>query len=105
MKFQARKIDLELELTTLDGETLTLNPKKLVTAEEAIKILKDWTDEEDKVETNIEKATLVAVELSRIYPKDKDWFLKNFDLITLSDILNFVAKAIGGIRKNEESSN
>lgn len=105
MKFEAKKIDLELELTMLDGKTITLTPKKLMTAEETVKILKVWTDAEEKAKTSMQRVTLVGAELAMLYPKDKEWFLANFDISTLNDMLNYAAGAIGGIRKNEESSN
>lgn len=105
MKFEAKKVDLELELITLKGETISLMPKKLVTAEETVKILDSWTSLESKATTNVQRVRLVAAELAILYPKDKEWFLEHFDISTLNDILNFAAGAIGGIRKNEESSN
>jgi len=104
MKFEAKKIDLTLELTTLSGEEITLTPRKLVTAEETVNILRSWTAAEKNAKTNVDRVELLAKELSILYPKEKEWFLSNFDMTTLSDMLNFVASSIGGIRKNAESS-
>lgn len=105
MKFEAKKIDLELELVTLDGETLTLTPKKLVTATETVVILEQWTKLESAAKTNVQRVKLAASELSILYPREADWFMNNFDMGTLNEVLNYVAGAIGGIRKNVESSN
>ena len=105
MKFEAKKVDLELELTTLSGENITLNPKKLVTAEETISLLEKWTVLEDKAKTNVQKVKLVANELAVVYPKDADWFMSNFNIGVLVEILDYVATTVGGIRKNAESSN
>ncbi len=105
MKFEAKKCDLELQLITLAGKETTLNPNKIITAEETIMILKQWTTLEDKAKTNIERVQLTAAELAIVYPKEAKWFLTNFDIATLSHILEFVAKTLGGIRKNAESSN
>ena len=105
MKFEAKKIDLDLELTTLNGETITLTPKKLVTATETVSLLKVWMELENKAKTSIDKVNLAALELAVMYPKDYDWFMDNFDIGTLTEVLNHVASAIGGIRKNVKSSN
>ena len=103
MKFKANKVDLDLELTTLVGEEINLEPKVLVTAEEAVKIIDKWT----KLESNDEigKVDLLAKELSIVYEKEPSWWLQNFDVATLSEILKFVAESMGGVRKNEDSSN
>ncbi len=105
MKFETKKMDLELDLTTLSGENVLLEPKKLITAEETISILEKWTTLEGKVTTNVGRVKLVAAELSVVYHKDESWFMSNFDISTLNEILNYVAETLGGIRKNAESSN
>ena len=104
MKFTAQKIDLTLELTTLESEEVVLNPKMNVTAEEAMSIIKEWTviEKESKDRSNV--VQVIADQLAVVYPKLPEWFMKNFDPRTLSEIVQHVAGSLGGLRKNEVSS-
>ena len=103
-KFQAEKPDLTLELTTLSGEELELNPTNPVSGKVALEITDKWSVLEKKTKEDDTKSALemVAIELAYIYPKDKDWFLENFDFGTLNNILTFVAETIGGIKKKSK---
>jgi len=108
-KFQAAKPDLDLELTTLTGEKIVLKPKKVVSGQVAIEITQFWVkvEKEQKEKKEDEKGLaimeIIAKELSHIYPKEANWFLDNFDVNTLNDILMFVAEAIGGLKKGEKN--
>jgi len=108
--FKARVIDIDLELTTLGGEELTLKPKIVLNTTNVVKIIKDWTNLEVKDNELIKRKEkspfdLIATELSMIYPKDKDWFLDNFDIFVLGEILKFVAAEIGDVKKSPTTSN
>lgn len=103
MKFEAQEIDLKMELVTLKKEKVDLEPTTIVTAEEALRIIDIWT-----VTEKDEKLTLISViaeQLATVYPKKASWFLSNFDPYTLSEMVKYVAGALGGLRKNGESSN
>ena len=103
MKFTAQKIDLVLELVTLTGGEEVLSPKASPTAEEILNTMDVWKSiEKEKKGNNI---GILADQLAIVYPKTSDWFLQNFDVKTLSDIVVYVASSMGGVRKNAESSN
>ena len=111
-KFQAEKPDLTLELTTLSGEEIIMDPIKPVSGKVALDITNKWTQLEkkqkqdalEKKDNALSSLELVAIELSYIYSKDKDWFLDNFDFGTLNRILTYVAQTIGGIKKKSKNS-
>ena len=103
MKFEAQKIDLTLDLTTLVGEKITLNPKVTMTAEEILNTMVVWKSIEKEKKTN--NVRVLSEQLACIYPKKAIWFLQNFDVRTLSEITVYVASTMGGVRKNDESSN
>lgn len=103
MKFKAEKIDLTLDLITLKGEEVTLNPKVTQTAEEILNTLNVWKAvEKEHKDSNVR---ILAEQLTTVYPKTAIWFLQNFDVKTLNEIVIYMASAMGGIRKNEGSSN
>jgi len=103
-KFQAEKPDLTLELTTLSGEELILDPIKQMSGKTALEITNKWTilEKKQKEDDSMSALDMVAIELSYIYSKDKDWFLENFDFGTLNDILTYVAQTIGGLKKKSK---
>ena len=100
-KFEAKKIDLDLELTTLDGEEVQLSPKISMSTEGTYTIMKAWTKMEEDTEDGVEKIILISKELAFIYPKDAKWFRDNLDFITLGTILEHVAKTIGNVQKKK----
>ncbi|KKN59445.1 hypothetical protein LCGC14_0541570 [marine sediment metagenome] len=104
-KFQAEKPDLTLELTTLSGEEFTLNPESPVSGKIALEITERWSVLEKKQKKEeLSGIEVIAEELSYIYPKEKEWFLENFDFGTLNTILTYVAQTIGGIKKKSSKS-
>lgn len=118
-KFEAKSPDLILELTTLSGKELTLEPALILNAENVIKIINKWDvlekkqkeikgldsliKEKKKIQ-ELSPLEIVAEELAMIYPKDKIWFLQNFDFGTLNNILTHVAETVAGIKKNTKDS-
>ena len=105
-KFTAEKPDLVLELITLFGEEITLEPTEIMSGTVALEVTKKWSklEKEEKGKEDGGKSSLeiLAIELSYIYPKDTKWFLDNIDLGTLNEILIYVAKTIGGIKKKSK---
>ena len=117
-KFTATKIDLELELTTLKGEEITLDMDGAATTTKCISIIEQWGKiEEDhnsllvknnklkeagkeplkeKVSSSYE---LLALQLSLVYPKDAKWFMDNFEPQVLLDIVNHVVDSIKTAKK------
>lgn len=102
MKFTAQKIDLTLELTVLDGSEVTLDTKVTMTSEEILNTMEVWKSIEKEFKDN--NVRILAEQLTNMYPKSSTWFLQNFDVKTLNEIIIYVASSMGGIRKNEESS-
>ncbi len=120
-KFSAKKIDLELELTTLNGDEVTLDIEGVATTTKCISIIEQWgkieNDHNDLLKKNEElkeegkpqlkeKATssyeLLALQLSLVYPKQKEWFLDNFEPQALLDIVNHVVDSIKTAKKKSK---
>lgn len=105
-EFKAKEVDMDLQLTTLSGESLLLTPERKMSTEEALRIMRLWTKKEaEELKDSFDKINLLAFELSTVYDKEPEWWVQNFDIVTLSQIVVFVAEAIGGIEKKEQSSN
>jgi len=105
MKFVAEKPDLILELTTLSGEEVILEPAEMVSGTVALEITNKWSKlEKENKEDKEGKSPLeiLAIELSYIYSKDAKWFLDNIDFGTLNEILIYVAQTVGGIKKKSK---
>ena len=103
MKYVAKKLDLDLELITLSGEVANLSPKIKINGTNCIKLANEWKLLE---ETNLEKTEnkltgmeLVAIELTTIYPKPKEWWTDNFDPITIREIVAYVSGTMVGVQK------
>ncbi len=98
MEFKAEVPDLTLELTTLTGEQVILDPPKPVNGkiakETMLKFVKMKEEDEEEMAVDI-----IVNQLAYIYPKSAEWFLENFDLNTLGQILRHVATTIGNIKK------
>jgi len=106
MQFEAKKIDIDLELTTLNGEEVTLKPKVAMSTEGTYGIMKAWTKLEEKQSEDskgLDRILVLSEELACVYPKEAIWFRNNFDLGTLGSILEFIATTIAAIRKKDKS--
>ncbi len=122
-KFKAEKLDLDLELTTLDGDVESMSPKTKVNTTKTLQIIEQWgimekeqadekRKEEEAKKKNVEYEgkkrkspfEIIAIELEMIYPKDAKWFMDNFDVPTLGKIMTHVAETMGGFKKKETSS-
>ena len=108
MRYESKKIDLTLELVTLSGEELIVKGPTNISAKYAGAMMKKWAAYENKDEDNkdspadevIKIADTIAIELSFIYTDTKpEWFLDNFDMGTLNDILRWVAEELTGLKK------
>jgi len=104
-KFKAQSPDLILELTTLGDKELTLKPAFIMNAENVKKIINRWIILDKQEETDKPNPIdLIAEQLGFIYPKDKAWFLENFDVGTLNRIMMHVAGTLGELKKNMKNS-
>jgi len=112
MKFEAREIDIDLELVAKKGsdgkkEKKTFKPFKEVTAEWAGSIIKE-TDEYVK-----NQQLLPVSEQDRMYVGnlkflgwiykdfDIDWMLKNFTPVEISEIRDSVFQGLLGVKKED----
>ena len=122
-KFKAEKLDLDLELTTLDGDVVSMSPKTKVNTTKTLQIIEQWgaMEEEQEAERREEEKAkkegkeykakkrknpfeIIAIELEMLYSKDAKWFMDNFDVPTLGKIMNHVAETMGGLKKKETNS-
>ncbi len=121
-KFEAKKLDLDLELTLLSGDVVSLSPKMEVNATKTIEIIEQWQtferEEEDRKKeeeknkkegkaikkTSLSAFEIVAIELEMIYPKDRKWWMDNFTIPLLAEIMTYIAETMGGLKKKEKSS-
>lgn len=104
-RFAAKKIDLMVDVVTLDGEELQLHSQKALSANYTKEIMAHWTALETNIKEgeDIDRVNLLARELAFVYDQDEEWFMSNFDFGTLQDILSYVAECIGGLAKKEAS--
>jgi len=109
MEFKAEFLDLDLKLITLEKEEVEIIPKSIMNTTNTIKIIDQWTklekknDEIKDKEKKINPFDLIAIELEFIYPKTKKWFLDNFDPRVLGEIMTYVARTLGGLKKKEKN--
>ncbi len=122
-KFAVKKLDLDLELTTLDGDVVSLAPKVKINTTMTLRIIEQWRtmEEEQADEKRKEEAAkkkkekyegkkrmsafeVISIQLEMLYPKSAKWFMDNFDIPTLGEIMTHVAETMGGLKKKETSS-
>ena len=110
-KFTAKKIDLELELTTLDGKEEKLNVVGPINTKKCISIMEQWGKIEDDHNAIVKKNKeleeegkeplkikfpyeVLAIQLALVYDKPKEWFMDNFEPQVLLEIVTHVADSI-----------
>ena len=122
-KFESEKLDLDLELTTIDGDVEPLAPKIKINTTKTLELIEQWgvMEKEQAIEKKKEEKAekegkeyksktrknpfkTIAIELAMIYPKDEKWWMDNFDIVTLGKIMTHVAETMGGVKKKEKSS-
>jgi hypothetical protein len=101
-KFEAKEIDLDLELILLNKEEIKLSPKIELSTKNIMKIVDHWQKIEEPA-VGSEKVVVLAKELALVYDKEEDWWLENLDVQTLSDVLQYVAETVGGLKKRGPS--
>lgn len=108
-KFTAKKIDLDLELTTLSGEVVELSGPVLSGAQAgAIYEKMDNEDNEfnkrpQEERTPFAVARLYAEQLTQLYDmSDASWWLENLDAGTITEIKVFVGATLLGVKKKED---
>ena len=102
-KFTVRGLDLDLELTLMDGTIVTLSPVIKTDTQSIIDTIRKWTDLEGNSALKENPFEKVATELSMVYDKDREWFLSNLDPYSLNEIMVHVARVMGGAKKNEKN--
>ncbi len=102
MKFQAKKLDLDLELVTLSGETMTIKGPDSITAENASKAITKLRKEDDEIMKDPSKSPQITIDsLVGIYGKDAAFWSGNFDYGTLVEIRQWFTGTLMGIKKKE----
>lgn len=107
-EFSAKTLDLELQLTGLDGEEKIFKPSpdfkydanslnNVLTT--MMKMENEYNDKKVK-ERKISAAELLCSELELVYDNIKEYLLSNFDIGTIREILFYVSATIGGYQKN-----
>lgn len=109
MKFTAKKIDLDLELVTLTGESVDIQYKGSLTSKQAGEYLKKFNAREKEELQGLslsEKAAKIhrlnAENLADIYPEySADWFELNLDPETTQEISVYIGQRLAGLKKSE----
>lgn len=108
MKFESKSVDLDLDLTLLDGTQKFLEGPKNLSAEGSLTILEKWA-EYDKAfnDLNGDKAVPFMVIakhndkwLCDMYKVEEGFFLKNIPLPTMNEIKVFVTEQLSSLKKN-----
>lgn len=111
MKFTAKKIDLDLELTTIAGEILAVKGPAFSGREAGgcANRLNNGGLEFDRLDpelrTPMAAATMFSDQLSSIYVDvAPEWWAENLDLSTIKEIRNHVIATLLGVEKKGPSS-
>lgn len=101
-KFIAKsmKEDLIIEVKILNGDTVMLEPSIDYSAEGIVGLMRQWTKIEEAQTEDTQKLQIIASQLAIVYVNEPNWWLLNLDPGTLIEILNHVARTIGGLKKN-----
>lgn len=106
MKFTARHVTLEIELTQLDGVEKKLSVLPL-NASAASALLDRLIQEDGDFDKSHEKnkpmyvalSEYYAAQLGAIYNVDPEYWTKNFDGSTIADVKRYVIDELLGVRK------
>ncbi len=103
MKFQAKKLDLDLELTTLSGEEMTIKGPSAITAEKASVVLGKIIKEDESLKgKNAEQMLKIVVKsVVGIYGKDDVFWANNFDPSTLIEIRQWFVQTLTTVKKKD----
>lgn len=104
MKFTAKALDLDLELTTLKGKEVFLDGPKMLNANQAAEAIEKINRQDDDIRKDNTPAGALQVAakcLSDIYGKDPEWWKSEFDYSTLVEIRRYFLNTLAGIKKKE----
>ena len=103
-KFTTKKLDLELQLTTVDGQEVTISPKEGLkfNATNISQIVNSWAKLEEVKEKG-QTMELLAKQLSYVYDEDSEWWMDNFRPDTIQEVLIYVAQTLSGFKKNDKT--
>jgi len=109
MKFIAKRIDLEIEVETLSGETKIFKTAPM-NAESASLLLDKMIADEKAFVTDVDdidkgnawqKASVFMDDfLSAVYNTEKGYWKANFDIGTMKEIKTFIFNELSAARKN-----
>jgi uncharacterized ubiquitin-like protein YukD len=102
-EFTSKKIDLDIDLTTINNEQVELRYAGKLTAKESLNIVEKFTElETSDMKNGIERFMTVCKELNFLYPAYKaEWFLDNVDPETLQDMIRYISQGLAGLKKRE----
>ena len=124
-RFKAEKIDLTLEIETLDGTVKTFEPTKIMNTKNINLLYQKWqsfeeaNDKKKKVGTLDEDGkplspelikennyTIIAKEIKMMYSaiESHEWLLENLVPSTLKAILDWLIGQLSDVKKKEPSS-
>ena len=103
MKFTAKPIDLDLELTLQSKEEVFIAGPTVVNSEQAVKLLKLISkDDELMMKEGPEKSIDITCSfLKDIYGKDKPFWVDNFPPSLLFEIRKWFVRELAGIKKKD----
>lgn len=101
-KFVARSVkeDLVLEVQKLNDDVEMLEPQIDYSTDGILLIMRQWTKIEEIQDAADQKLEIIAKQLALVYRNTPEWWLTNLDPATLIEILNHVARTIGGLKKS-----
>ena len=106
MKFTAKHLTLEVEVTPINGEARTLSVPPLTSAQSAA--LMDRLVEEDRAFDKqnegqagkfIDRAKHYAAQLAAIYSTEANYWEDNFDSVTIADVKRYIIDELLGVKK------
>ena len=109
MVFEAKALDLTLELKNTEGEVKKFLPKERITSSFATKVLDEmniYIDAQKSLpEKEQDKVYLANLKfLSWMYKDiDTEWVKKNFNFAEINEMKIWAFNGLAGIKKDEES--
>ena len=114
MEFVVKKIDLDLDLTLLDGTVHKFEPRVPTDLRSLLAMVKRWdkvnevndakgTKDEKEVNEKVTPFELFADRFVELYGQTADWWLDNCNAETMTSIAKYVNRTIGGVKKSVAS--
>jgi hypothetical protein len=108
MKFESKSVDLDLDLTLLDGTSAFLEGPKNLSASGSLGMLSKWADYDKAFNDANEGKSVEFMDIAKhndhwlceMYVKEDGFFLANISLPTMNEIKAYLTEQLSNVKKN-----